>query len=279
MAVKMLKKGAKKSSVERHKKRDRDTVLELPAMKSIPSDCLQDYSMLIYGRKKIGKTTLAAQFKDALFLMCEPGGRALSIRQVSVRNWQEFKGYVDLAVKDKSAQTIVVDTADFCYEYCMEYVCEKLAMEHPSDEGYGKGWKAVRNEFTKEIGKLLHSGKGIIFISHSKDEEFKSRKTETRSKVVSSMPGQAKDVLEGLIDIWACYEYDGKRRILIIGGNDEVDAGHRIERRFKYPNGEPIETIPMGRNAKEGYENFIEAFSNHAPNKKRKKGKPMKFVL
>lgn len=270
MAVKIIRKHGKGSSAK--KDRDSELDLELPQEKSEPSDALQDYSLLIYGRKKIGKTTLASQFDGALFLMCEPGGKALRIRQVPVRNWPEFRGYVELAIKDKATRTVVIDTTDFAYEYCLDYVCEKMAIDHPSDEGYGKGWKAVRAEFTEVISNLLHSGKGVIFISHSKDEEFKTRKSETYSKIVSSMPGQAKDVLEGLVDIWANYDYDGKRRILVIGGNDEVDAGHRIEGRFKYPSGEPIEIIPMGRSPKEGYRNFVDAFNNHMPGERKDKG-------
>lgn len=269
MAVKIIKKHGKLGLL---KHKEPELELRLPEDKSLPQDSLSAYSILIFGKKKIGKTTLAAQFPDALFLMCEPGGRALSIRQVQVRNWGEFKGYVALAIKDKKTKTIVIDTADFAYEYCFQYVCEQMAMEHPSDESFGKGWSGVRKEFTSVTGDLLHSDKGIIFISHSKDTEFKTRRNESFSKVVSSMPGQAKDVLEGVVDIWANYDYDGKRRILIIGGSDEVDAGHRIEGRFKYPNGEPIEVIPMGRSPKESYRNFVDAFENHMPGERKGRG-------
>jgi hypothetical protein len=261
MAVRMLRGGHKKGLKTRQKGPEK-LQLSLPEGKSEPSDNLQDYSILLFGRKKIGKTTLAAQFKDALFLMCEPGGKALRIRQVAVKSWLELKGYVDLAINDKKTRTVVIDTADFAYEYCMEYVCEKLVIDHPSDEGYGKGWNAVRKEFTSVIKNILHSGKGVIFISHSKDEEFKTRHAESFHKTVSSMPGQAKDVLEGLVDIWVNYDYDGKKRVLILGGSEEVDAGHRVDGMFKDQNGEPIERIPMGRNPAEGYRNLVAAFSN-----------------
>lgn len=267
MAVRIIKRHSKKNKLKKSNRPEIELVL--PASKSEPLEALQDYSILIFGKKKIGKTTLAAQFDKALFLMCEPGGRALSIRQVRVQNWKEFRGYVELAVKDNATRTIIIDTTDFAYEFCMAHVCEQMAIDHPSDESYGKGWNAVRKEFTQVVNTLLHSEKGVVFISHSKDEEFKTRKSETYSKVVSSMPGQAKDVLEGLVDIWANYDYDGKRRVLIIGGNSEVDAGHRIEGRFKYPSGEPMETIAMGRSPKEGYKNFVDAFNNHASVEKK----------
>jgi hypothetical protein len=267
------KKGVKnKRPLKRQKK-----TYELPAKKSIPSDSLQDYSILIYGKKKIGKSTLASQFENTIFLMCEPGGKALSVYQVSVKNWQDFEGYIDLAIKDKRFRTIVIDTSDYAYEYCLEYVCEKLVIDHPSDEAYGKGWKAVRKEFTRVINKLLHSGKGVIFISHSKDEEIKTRRNSSYHKVTSSMPGQARDVLEGLIDIWVNYDYDGKRRYLIIQGNDEIDAGHRLKNHFQYSDGQRIEKINMGTNETQAYKNFIAAFNNHV--EKGEKTKKKKLVL
>ena len=243
--------------------KERSVLLFLPENKSTPSDSFQDYSILLYGKKKIGKTSLVGEFPDTLFLMCEPGGKALSIFQVAVRNWSEFKQYIDLAIEDPRFKTICVDTADYSYDMCMDYVCDKLVIEHPSDEAYGKGWKAVKKEYVKVITKLLHSGKGVVFISHSKDEEFKSRRTESYHKVVSSMSGQAKDVLEGLIDIWVNYDYDGKKRVLVIRGSDEVDAGHRLKGHFKYADGTPIEQIWMGRNSKEAYQNLLSAFNNN----------------
>lgn len=253
----------------------------LPSKKSIPSDQLQDYSILIYGQKKIGKSSLAAQFPNTLFLMCEPGGKALEIFQRPVKNWQDFEGYVDAFIKDISFQTVVVDTADFSYDYCCDYICEKLVIDHPSDEAYGKGWKAVKKEYTRVINKLLHSGKGVIFISHSKDQEIKTRRNDSFHKVSSSMSGQAKDVLEGLIDIWVNFDYDGRRRYLIIQGNDEVDAGHRLSHHFTYPDGSRIERISMGLSPEQAYANFMAAFNNH-PNEtqeKTAKKKARKLIL
>lgn len=273
------KKGVVKKKAKGKKRQEFD--LSLPTVKSTPSEALQDYSILLYGKKKIGKSSLGAQFEDTLFLMCEPGGKALNIFQVPVRNWKEFEGYIDLAIKDTRFKTIVIDTADYSYEYCLEWVCDKLVIDHPSDEAYGKGWKAVKNEYTRVVNKLLHSGKGVIFISHSKDEEIKTRRNDSYHKVTSSMSGQAKDVLEGLIDIWVNYDYDGRRRYLVIQGNDEVDAGHRLKNHFKYPDGSRIERIDMGTSPEQAYANFIAAFQNHPAEggKKKKKKSNKKLVL
>lgn len=260
MAIKILK-GSKKGKAAKREVVDTQSY-ELPKEKSLPSSSLQDYSILLYGEKKIGKTSLTSQFNRTISLMTEPGGKAQSMFQQSCKNWKELRGYTKTAIKEDRFQTIAVDTADFAYEFCMEYVCKKMVIDHPSDEAYGKGWKAVRAEFQSWVIELLHSGKGVIFISHSKDQEFTTRRGDKFNKVSASMAGQAKEILEGLVDIWANYTYDGKKRYLIIGGSDEVDAGSRCEGHFLDVDGEPLDRISMGRNPKEAYRNLIAAFEN-----------------
>ncbi len=254
--------GKKKAPLKKASLREEMASLKLPDEKSSPSKELFDYSILIYGKKKIGKTSMMSQPEGVLGFMCEPGAKAQEMYQVPCRNWQELRHYTKLFIKDARFKIGLVDTADYAYAYCLAYVCEKLCIGHPSEEDYGKGWNAVRTEFNSWVTELLHSGKGIVFISHSKDEEFKTRKSETYNKVGSSMAGQAKDILEGLIDIWANYDYDGTDRVLIIGGSDEVDAGHRCEGHFRFKDGTPITKIPMGKSPRESFQNFVAAFNN-----------------
>jgi len=239
-----------------------EVVLTLPKERSTPCDKLQDYSMLLYGEKKIGKTSLASKFKKAFFMLCEPGGKALSLYSRPVRNWLEFKTYVRLIIKSSEFENVVIDTADYSYEYCFDYVCKKMVIDHPSDEAWGKGWKAVKKEYAAEINKLLHSGKGVIFISHAREEEVEKRGGEKFNRTASTLAGQAKELLEGLVDVWAYYTYEGDQRVMIIQGDDYIDAGHRIEGRFLYTDGTPIRKIPMGNSKDEAYQNFVDAFEN-----------------
>lgn len=258
-----VKKIVKKSKLKRAEVAEApSTEFTLPKEKSVPCDKLQDYSSLIYGRKKIGKTTLSSMFKKAFFMLCEPGGKALSLFARPVRNWLEFKAYVRLICKSKEFENVVIDTADYSYEYCFDYQCKKMVIDHPSDEAWGKGWKAIKKEYASEINKLLHSGKGVIFISHAREEEIKKRGGETSNRTASTLSGQAKELLEGLVDIWAFYTYEGDQRVLIIQGDDYIDAGHRVEGRFLYSDGTPIRRIQMGNSKEEAYENFVAAFEN-----------------
>lgn len=261
MAVIRKKVGKPTKSVPAAKASQKAEV-SLPDRISSPSDRLGDYSILLYGEKKIGKTLLASKFKDAFFLMFEPGAKAISIFKKPVSNWLEFKAYVALLKKDKRFATVVIDPVDLAYKACLQYVCEKLVIDYPSDEDWGKGWNAIRDEFTSEINSLLRLDKGVILISHATEKEIKTRTGDKYDKICPTMSKQAREVLEGIVDIWIYVHYEGKERILTIIGDDHVGAGHRLEGRFLYTNGSLVKEIPMGTNAAEAYKNFTQAFDN-----------------
>jgi hypothetical protein len=236
--------------------------LSLPAKASEPSESLGDYTILLYGERKIGKTSLAARFPGAIFLMFEPGGKGLSIRQVSVPDWEHFLGYLELIEKDDLIETVVVDTADIAYDRCVQYVAKKKVFSHPNDLPYGEGWDAIRKEFTAGMDRLMNSGKGVIVTSHLEIAEFKSRTGEAYNKYVPSMPKAARKYFSGVTDIIAYYGYFGKNRLLTIQGDDSIEAGHRAERSFITSQGERVHSIPMGNSADEAYLNLLAAFSN-----------------
>lgn len=243
--------------------------LSLPTERSVPSERLQDFTQVLFGEKKIGKTTLTSKYPDALHLMTEPGGKALSIFQRAIGSWKEFRGYVRLLKKDKRFRNVTVDTADLLYKYCFDHVMRKLGLEHPSEEAYGKGWNAIRNEFTDGVMELINTGKGVIFVSHATEKEIKMRDGSTYDRLQPSMSGQAMDILTGVVDLWFYYGYDGHRRTLTIQGSDHIGAGHRLENHFKYPDGTPINEIDMGNSADESYANLMAAFHNKLPKPKR----------
>jgi len=254
---KLPTKSNKKKAEEKLKVR-----VSLPTAPSEPSNRLQDYSILIYGEKKIGKTTMSSHFKRTFFLMFETGAKALAIHKRLVKDWDEFRAYTRLIERDKSFDTIVLDPIDIAYKYCTSYICKKMIISHPSDEEWGKGWSAIRDEFMTEMSRLLASGKGIIFISHATEKEIKTRTGDKYHKILPTMSNQARETLEGVVDIWVYYSYEGKQRYLVIGGDDHIGAGHRLETRFKYPDGTPIQKIDMGRTSREAYDNFMLAFNN-----------------
>jgi len=250
--------------------------ISLPRERNVPKPKLEDYSVLLYGLEKIGKTSLAAQFPDAFFLMCEPGGKALEIYSREVMDWKQFLGYIDLLDKDRSRfRTIVVDTADRCFKMCEEAVLQRLLIKHASDEDYGKGWAMIKDEFARAIVKLLKLGRGVIFTSHSIEKEIKSRDGQRYDRIVPTMAKGAREILEPIVDIWAYMEYDNTgQRVLHLRGDTHLAAGHRLQDRFV-----GVSKIHMGKSAKEGYANFVAAFNNTAPSLEKEQNQKPKLKL
>jgi len=235
----------------------------LPKEMSEPLTALADYSYLVFGEKKIGKTTMLSHAPDTIFLMFEPGGKGLRLYQRPIKSWREFLAYLDLLEKDKKFRTVIVDTVDRAYDLCFEYMCEKLVITHPQDENdFGKAWGEIKKEFASAIDRLLKLDKGVFFTSHAQEKEVRPRKGEKFERLMPTMASQAYKYLVGIIDVVAYYGFDGKERVLTIRGDDYVGAGCRLEENFVTPGGEFVEQIPMGGSSKEAWENFNNAFKN-----------------
>jgi hypothetical protein len=232
---------------------------------SQPSDVLQDYSILLFGEKKIGKTTLASMFDRAYFLSTEPGTKALAVFKSDIHDWRSFRAAVKALRKDRTYRTTVVDTVDLAYKMCEKYVCDQLGIEHVSEADWGKGWAGVREEFESTLRDLIAApGKGTILISHAVEKEIKRRDGSKYDRIQPTMANIARDISEAMVDIWAYFSYDGDRRTLTIRGDDHITAGHRLQTRFRYK-GKEVVTIDMGQSKEEAYRNFLLAFDNKYP--------------
>lgn len=262
MAVVKKKKGdtkpQKSKKVRLEKKEEK---FELPTMRSEPNPEMGAYTWLIFGEKKIGKTSLTALFGKALHMLTEPGGKALRLYPVIIDSWATFKKAVRAFVKS-DYDTAVIDIADKLYPMCEDYTCERLVIADLSEEDWGKGWRENRKEFERVFDTLLNSGKGVVFISHAQEQEVETRDGSKYDRVMPTMHKRMRDLVEGVVDVWAYYTYDGKRRVLQVLGDDHVSAGHRLEGRFQTPDGRPLRFIGMGRSAKQAYANIEKAFNN-----------------
>ena len=173
----------------------------------------QDHLSLTYGPPKIGKSTLWSAFPGVYFLPTEPGYRALKIRKTYIPNWATFIKLVTTIEKKpklcKSVSIWCVDTVDNLSKFCMQYVCGRDNISHPTDQDWGKGWEAFYDEFTHWILRLCALGPGVSFISHQKQREvvFQSVKMP---KETPAMPKTTYTVINNLVDIILKINWIGK---------------------------------------------------------------------
>lgn len=251
----------------------------LPKKKSSVVTDLSKYTILLYGKIKIGKTSLAAQFPEALFLMTEPGGKSLEIYQMDIKDWSYFKQVLTALESTAMYKTIVVDTVDNLYKMCTDWYCKKKAIQHPSDEEWGKAWQMINDEFMFAMIRLMQLNRGVIFTSHAVEHEVRKFAQPPTTQITPTLAKQGRRVLEPIVDLVAYFRYaeterDDSSRILQIRGDANVVAGCRLTKNFVH-----VHEIPMGKSATEGFKNFIDAFNNKLDTSTSPKKAPIKLKI
>lgn len=167
---------------------------------------------LIYGPPKIGKTSLAAQYPNALFLDGEAGTLNLSVptfealiqrdRVTSpIRTWEEvLQATTVLEGLENIEGTVVIDPVNEIFGWCRDFVLRDNGWDHETDGAYGKGWRAVRDEFSSWTRRLVGMPFGLIFVAHENEIEIESA-TEKYQKIVPRMDKACKEIIEPMVDI------------------------------------------------------------------------------
>lgn len=205
--------------------------MKLPTQKSKIVKDLSRYIFQIYGEPKVGKSTFASQFPDAMFICTEPGHKFLEIYGGDHvhETWDDIKETTKLLRSQKHQfKTIVVDTVDNAWDMCRAHVNKRLGISHESeDKGYGRSWDMVTNEFKSVFRYLSNFGFGVVFISHA-EIGTKADKGIERSYMDNTLQKRPRKFINGLCDFILYFYIDNSRNHLILTkGNLNVNAGDR----------------------------------------------------
>jgi hypothetical protein len=211
----------------------------LPNQKTPPKESPTEVSALLFGRSKIGKSEFCSQAPDALFLATEPGLNHLEVYQVPIRTWEELLAACrEIAEGKHPFRTIIIDTVDNAYRFCVEHVLRKLSIDHESEAAYGKAYALINSEFHRVLTRLAHLPYGLFLVSHAQEREVETR-TGKVTRIVPTLPERARQVVLALVDLilFADLEIsvgaDGKRlvrRVLRTKPTTHYEAGDRTGR-------------------------------------------------
>ena len=200
--------------------------------------------LLLYGKPKTGKTTMASRFPKNLLIAFEKGYNAIDgIKAVDVNKWSEFRQVLRQLEKPEAQEmydTITIDTTTIAYEMCEQFVCSQ-------------------NGFESCLRKITMLGYGLVLISHIETRKEKTADDSEIEILAPSMPKRCYEVVNQIVDIigYIATEWDDEgnsHRWLYTRQTPTVMAGSR----FPY----------LAPKIKLGYQELVDAI-NEAIDKQR----------
>lgn len=132
--------------------------------------------VVVYGPEGIGKTTLAAQFPDPLFIDTEGGTEGYDVaRTQAPQSWTALKDLVRAVAAERPCGTLVLDTADWAERLLCAELCAKNKWASMEALNYGKCWQYALEEFGRLLDLLTDvrdAGMNVVVTAHAMVSKF-----------------------------------------------------------------------------------------------------------
>jgi hypothetical protein len=130
--------------------------------------------MVLYGEGKIGKTTFASKFPNAVGILAEEGADFMDVNAFPViTDYEQVFDALEVLTKEKhNYQNLFIDSMDWMEPMLWAHVCNKNKWKDIESPGWGKGYAAALEEWNTFLDSLDYLRKkksmGIILIAHNK---------------------------------------------------------------------------------------------------------------
>ena len=211
----------------------------------VVSKDLTGKSFLIYGDRKVGKTTCACSFPKAILLGFEKGWDYLDgVLPVPINSWKEALDVKKQLLKDAKAvadgekpetvyKTVITDTIDIAYDLCEKFILDKEGVEYLDETEKMRGYRAVSREYDKFFQEIMKAGYTLVCISHATTKQVKEN-GEKYDKTIPTVPDRGFLVVSRLVDVCAYATFEpnpddpnNPNRVLIMRGSKNLEAGSR----------------------------------------------------
>ena len=133
--------------------------------------------VVIYGTEGIGKSTLAAQFPNPLFIDTEGSTSNMDVaRMDKPTSWTMLLNQIAFVKANPTVcKTLIIDTIDWAEALAVEFVCSLYGKTGVEDFGYGNGYTYVREEFGRFLNRLqdiVDLGIHVVLTAHAQIRKF-----------------------------------------------------------------------------------------------------------
>jgi len=193
---------------------------------------------IVYGRPKVGKTSLAAGWYPAtnLILDVDGGTRFLTGEHFTepIKTYSDFQRVVnELTTTQHSFTTVTIDTVDKLVRLADAEAGQRYGKIAAGLVEYGKGLADRDGTLMRDLARLLATDLGVILCAHAITVTVKQENGSEVERIYPRIePGESGDRLRGPIMgefdyVLAVQKNADESRALIAGGHPGVETGWR----------------------------------------------------
>jgi hypothetical protein len=134
--------------------------------------------VVLYGPEGIGKSTLASQFPNPVFIDTEGSTTELNVQRLpKPTSWEMLKQQIQWVKQQGPSRfgTLAIDTIDWAEMLCNESICAQHNKKGIEDFGYGKGYIYAAEEFGRFLNLLsdvIEAGIHVVLTAHAQIVKF-----------------------------------------------------------------------------------------------------------
>lgn len=249
---------------------------------NVPSDNFDDYTLVLYGQKAKGKTTIASSFPNTLTLMLEPFRKGLQIRQLGLQKhsagdirdgapdtWQRVLNTTQKWLDDTSVDRLSFDSIDLFYQCCQESICARNKINVPGDAGKSSFdiWIQIREEFSSYMNLVKGEGMQITMLSHVKErDEVDLEGGKMKFSQPSCSPACLAYIRQAADIVLQIGTYNEKRAAMVRDPVNTAFVANGAQGKFQQPDGKPLYIFELpdvsDRPTSLLYNAIVDAFNN-----------------
>lgn len=162
--------------------------------------------ILVYGTHGVGKTTLAAQAPNPVFIRTEDGMGALDVPAFPLAKSLDevMEAFNALYTEDHGFQTLVLDSVDWLEPLVWQATAKKNNWADIETPGYGRGYVAASDTWRTIIDGINalrdERGMAVILIGHCDIKRFDSPETEPYDRYQPKLHARASALMQEHVD-------------------------------------------------------------------------------
>lgn len=170
--------------------------------------------ILLYGVDGIGKTSLAAEFPDPIYLPTEGERPPSDVDPPTPGTIESFDDLLDvfgeLLTTDHDRKTVILDSLDGLEPLVWKATCRRLGIASIEEAGFGKGYVEADtewNELLSAVAALARAGICVVMLAHPEIVRFDSPTTDPYSRYQPKLHKRANALVREKSDIVAFMNY------------------------------------------------------------------------